>query len=269
MADIITNISTSEQSPNQPAVKTQCDFKITRSDTKYKVEYNIKFARTNSGYTTEGTVDWKIYLNDVEQKNGTTKGFSISDKNVYKSIASGSFEVTLDALSSTSITLGYYTDSSTGNLCTKDIINTSKTTISAYALKVGKPTITITDTGNNSFTIAATKGINGTNNNATGVSTISYSLDSANYNLTYAGTSIPITQDTVVYARAKTIGEYGESDYGTANANIYYKSPVVKCYVKYNGELKMGTLYTKNSYGEFKPVKELYQKQNEGFVRVK
>ena len=95
----------------------------------------------------------------------------------------------------------------------------------------GVPTININDNGNNSFTISAIKGSNGSNNVATKVQ-IEYSYDNSNW-YTYDYIEKPLTifidKSKTVYARAKTIGTVSgyDSDYcDTISQSINYYSLV-------------------------------------------
>ena len=90
-----------------------------------------------------------------------------------------------------------------------------------YYSKPGKPTVTISDNGSGTVSISATKGSNGSNNNATGVSDVQYSFD----NSTWINYSSPftITESQTVYARARTKGTYT----GNSNAYLYSDYTVV------------------------------------------
>lgn len=95
--------------------------------------------------------------------------------------------------------------------------------IDIYRSKPGTPSVSITDNGNNTFTVSATKGSDGSNNPATGVSGVGYSYDNSNW---YSGSSGNITGDGTVYGRAFTVGTYDNSDYATVSAYVkYYSKP--------------------------------------------
>lgn len=88
---------------------------------------------------------------------------------------------------------------------------------------IGSTSVSITDNGNNTFTIKGTKGSNGTNNTASGP-TITYSYDSATYNklasnntpISLAGTAASRT----VYAKAVTTATHGSNTSATTSKVI-------------------------------------------------
>ena len=92
---------------------------------------------------------------------------------------------------------------------------------------IGSTSVSITDNGNNTFTIKGTKGSDGTNNTASGP-TITYSYDSATYDksasnntaISLAGTAASRT----VYAKAVTTATHGSNTSDTT-------SKVIKRYV--------------------------------------
>lgn len=90
-----------------------------------------------------------------------------------------------------------------------------------YYSKPGKPTVTISDNGSGTVSISATKGSNGSNNNATAVTDIQYSFN----NSTWTNYSSPFTisESQTVYARARTKGTYT----GNSNAYLYSDYTVV------------------------------------------
>lgn len=95
--------------------------------------------------------------------------------------------------------------------------------IDVYRSKPGVPNVTITDNGNNTFTVSATKGSDGYNNPATGVSGVGYSYDNSNW---YSGSSGNITGNGTVYGRAFTVGTYDNSGYASTSAYVkYYSKP--------------------------------------------
>ena len=92
---------------------------------------------------------------------------------------------------------------------------------------IGSTSVSITDNGNNTFTVKGTKGSDGTNNTASGP-TITYSYDSATYDksvsnntaISLAGTAASRT----VYAKAVTTATHGSNTSATT-------SKVIKRYV--------------------------------------
>lgn len=88
---------------------------------------------------------------------------------------------------------------------------------------IGSTSVSITDNGNNTFTIKGTKGSNGTNNTASGP-TITYSYDSATYNKS-ASNNTPISlagtaASRTVYAKAVTTATHGSNTSATTSKVI-------------------------------------------------
>lgn len=102
-----------------------------------------------------------------------------------------------------------------------------------YHTSVGTGTVSISDNGNNSFTISGTKGANGTNNNSTGTFTWGYtnSYEQGNFTSTGSAYSLPTnsTGATVtVYAKTYTTGAWSGNTATTATdteAIKFYKAP--------------------------------------------
>ena len=107
----------------------------------------------------------------------------------------------------------------TGTYNNSDWAYTNK--VIKYYSKPGKPAVTISDDGSGTVSISATKGSNGSNNNATAVTDIQYSFN----NSTWTNYSSPftITESQTVYARARTKGTYT----GNSNAYLYSDYTVV------------------------------------------
>lgn len=114
-------------------------------------------------------------------------------------------------------------------------------TIKFYS-KPGTPSnIKIVDNGNNTFSITATKGSNGSNNNATDIE-FQYSYDKKTWNNYSRAVSIASDKaNKTVYARARTKGTY------TGNNNAYYYSD----YTDATSGTSV-TYYTKTSTPEIK-----------------
>lgn len=111
---------------------------------------------------------------------------------------------------------------------------------------VGKPTVTITDNYDNTFTITATKGANGKNNAAKGVDTLKCSYDTATYGTTYVSgnkNTLAIADGSkatrTVYAKARTVGTHNNSAETTT-------SKAIKQYVVPSAPGKPTISYTKS-----------------------
>jgi hypothetical protein len=146
----------------------------------------------------------KLYYN-----RGTGEANQVVDLN----ISGSTYSYTLPAMTSTNnnktigayVTTTYtYGDAKTGY---------ASSITSKYYSPVTAGTVTITDHGDNTFTITATKGGNGSNNTASGPSNLKWGYDT-NYSNTYtSGTAITLTtsgtgETRKVYAKADTTGQY-------------------------------------------------------------
>lgn len=99
-------------------------------------------------------------------------------------------------------------------------------TFGGGASKPGAPTITVTDIGDNTFSISAEKGTAGNSNGTESITGYQYSLDNKNWS---NGSSGSITEAGTIYGRAYTDGAYWDSDYGTGSATVkYYHKPSVR-----------------------------------------
>lgn len=99
---------------------------------------------------------------------------------------------------------------------------------STVATDVGVPALTITDNGNNTFTIAGTDGANGTNNTATTAYSWGYDNKYGNSGLATAQTlpSDKTSATVTVYAKAVTTGTYGTAKTTTKSLAVKnYKAP--------------------------------------------
>ena len=98
-------------------------------------------------------------------------------------------------------------------------------TISGKITEIGTGTTTITDNYNNTFTITATKGANGTNNTAGGPDTLKWGYDT-NYSNTYTnGNPNTLTisgtgKTRRVYAKSRTTATYGNHKEATTSKDI-------------------------------------------------
>ena len=102
----------------------------------------------------------------------------------------------------------------------------TKLTTSVYVTSIGRGTTTITDNYNNTFTITATKGANGSYNTAGGPFNLKYGYSSSARNTTYtSGSAINLstsgTADTrTVYAESTTTATHGSDQVATASQAI-------------------------------------------------
>ena len=210
------------------SVQSKLTYSVSRNATSYTVSFSLIFNRTNtySGSPTKGTATGYVYLNGSQIATNTKTGFTVPNDKSNAVLVSGSKTVSLSALSSGSFTIGYSCKKgSTGSSAYFAVSKKTSGSISvgAYATGVGKPTVTISDNGNNTFSIKATKGSSGTNNAAKSVSGIGYSFDNSTWT---SGSSGSVTANKTVYARAYTTGTYNNSDYAsTSKAIKYYSKP--------------------------------------------
>ena len=137
--------------------------------------------------------------------------------------------------SGTSTTSG--TISFSASLTGIDIVGSSKkATVSGSAenwtyTEIGSPTVTITDNYNNTFTITAVKGANGTNNPVVGLDTLTWGYNTNYSNSYYSGVTKNLTisgtgSTRTVYARARNTSTYGSAKVtATSKAIKQYKGP--------------------------------------------
>lgn len=222
------------------SVQSKLEYSVSRGATSYTVSFSLIFNRTNtySGSPTNGTATGYVYLNGSQIATNTNTNFTVPNNKSNAVLVSGSTTVSLDALSSGSFTIGY--SCTRGNTASSAyFIVSTKTSnsnfVGAYATGVGKPSISITDNGDNTFKFTVTKGSDGTNNSAKGILNAGYSWNVASgewYNLlglttdsSYTSNNISFTGNsgaTSVAARAQTYGTYNDSDYNVVYANLYY-----------------------------------------------
>lgn len=210
------------------SVQSKLVYSVTRNATSYTIDYSLIFNRTNTwgGEPTSGTATGYVYYNGSQIATKTNTNFTVPNNKSDAVLVSGSKKVDLSALSSSSFTIGY--SCTRGNTASSAYFIVSKKTsgsiaVSAYATGVGTPSVSITDNGNNTFSISATKGSNGSNNTATGVGGISYSFDNSNWT---SGSSGSVSVNKTVYGRAYTTGTYNNSGYASTSKVIkYYSKP--------------------------------------------
>jgi uncharacterized protein YcfL len=209
-----------------------------------KLDIQIPLIRSGSNPAKKGTLYIKMFTTDMETAN-FGNDFKPTANNCVASASwassnyaafSCTFSIGADKLKDFNIRNNTYIYITVGgnNLiqigspgCTPDNDWWSATlSYSAYT-PVGKPSITITDNYDNSFTITATKGADGTNNPVTGLDNLYWDYTES-YDSEYTYTSgEPIsltlsgTENTrTVYAKARSVATYGPSQEDTANEAI-------------------------------------------------
>lgn len=205
----------------------------------YNLKFTIPFVRSdrNSKMVTEGTFYVKLQSTDITDidkrpisstSGVVTKNWAADDLEVHKVTVYkvGTFKkdsyyylvINADSIIEVGHT-GHDSDWYVG-------IDTS------YHTAVGKGTVSITDNGNNTFTIKGTKGANGTNNPAKGFY-LNWSYDSAKYDKT-AGKDKNITNVTLecttsrrtVYAKCITDATYDpDSEVKASKEILRYSAP--------------------------------------------
>ena len=193
-----------------------------------KVRWEIKMKTSVGGTTSQKpgvslylAIDGQGILNNYWKYNESSTLWN-NFPTLNDSTASG--EITLNDANDTSIpvTLKIATSQNATSNSTlwKSISGTLERT---YYTNIGSTKVEIVDNGNNTFTIKGTKGSNGTNNPAKGL-TITYSYDSATYNKS-ASNDTPITLEgstasRTVYAKAVTTATYGPNTEATVSKTI-------------------------------------------------
>jgi hypothetical protein len=127
---------------------------------------------------------------------------------------------------------GHYVYFTSGRTNFKSVINSEGTSLptSVYVTDVGTGTTTITDNLNNSFTITAAKGGNGTNNAAKGLINLKWGYTTARSSTYTNKQTIQLTRDNpdsetrTVYAESTTDATYGDDKKSTTDKAIkqYY-----------------------------------------------
>ena len=193
-----------------------------------KVRWEIKMKTSVGGTTSQKpgvslylAIDGQGILNNYWKYNESSTLWN-NFPTLNDSTASG--EITLNDANDTSIpvTLKIATSQNATSNSTlwKSISGTLERT---YYTNIGSTKVEIVDNGNNTFTIKGTKGSNGTNNPAKGL-TITYSYDSATYNKS-ASNDTPITLEgstasRTVYAKAVTTATHGSNTSATTSKVI-------------------------------------------------
>ena len=210
MATIISNLS---------YIRAVLDYSYSRTSSGVNINYSLYLQRLN-GYQSYGTIAYNIVANGSSIKSGSGIKLTVPGNSTAYVFKNATSTVPLGVFDSGSFTLSF---STSGDINNFNHSGSGSISYSAYATGVGTPSVSITDNGNNTFSISATKGSNGTNNTAKGVGGISYSFDNSNWT---SGSSGSVSVNKTVYGRAYTTGTYNNSGYAsTSKAIKYYSKP--------------------------------------------
>ena len=210
MATIISNLS---------YIRAVLDYSYSRTSSGVNINYSLYLQRLN-GYQSYGTIAYNIVANGSSIKSGSGIKLTVPGNSTAYVFKNATSTVPLGVFDSGSFTLSF---STSGDINNFNHSGSGSISYSAYATSVGTPSVSITDNGNNTFSISATKGSNGTNNTAKGVGGISYSFDNSNWT---SGSSGSVSVNKTVYGRAYTTGTYNNSGYAsTSKAIKYYSKP--------------------------------------------
>jgi hypothetical protein len=241
--------SSVEFSTENPYIKGKIEHSWQRTTTGYTVSYKVMMRRTNNwnGEETYGTINYTVYLNNKSIKSDETS-FTVSNNRKWCTLTSGSKTVSLEASKSGNYTIGFssslpsWADAPLAFNVTKK--NSSKVEIPVAMTNVGKSTLTLVDTGLNSFKIECTTGANGVANEAKN-SYVVYTTDGSTPDISKSGvsviatgkssgetykTEISVDRSTTVRAFTRTIGSqpdtysYKDSEVITLNVS-YYEAP--------------------------------------------
>lgn len=201
---------------NYVEVKLEYSYSRASDGKSYTVTGTPYFHRTNTGYTTHGTVFSGLFVNG--SRVATTSKYVSTSNSTW--VSAGTMTYTKSGLSPTSdytITIGFATccevaNLATGKKATAYNVYPSAQTYASGSITLAKtisytacgtPTgVSVTDNGNGTFTISATAGSNGTSN-ATSSVDLYYTIDgsapsTSNYRETFniaatAGTKVSKT----------------------------------------------------------------------------
>lgn len=225
----------------------QIDYNINGKTASGTIKYLM--GRRNGNYGTNGTT--KVTLDGVEQsytgsitygadiyKRATVEANRVIPWKYFTVVATFSFSATCDSSGNFSKSFNVIAKSGTSNM------NMSSQPVSLSfdggPSKPGKPSVSIIDHGNNTFSIDTTLGAAGNNNGPEAIDTESYaySIDGADwvYPKSAGPHTLPEISDgsAIIRGAAKTKGTYFISDYGYshdegAGADVkYYHSPSVR-----------------------------------------
>lgn len=178
-----------------------------------KVLFNGYYAKSPTNYGSSGYITCES--NAFPRGNGTSQSGSFTYSETTKP--------EIDLRVSASV---WYDDSQSLDYNVKNRIYRKTATLNRiYYTEVGTGTTTITDNYNNTFSIKAIKGANGTNNTAGGPDTLKWDY-TTDYSKSYTNNKalaleISGTADTrSVYAKSRTTATYGSDKTATATAKI-------------------------------------------------
>lgn len=210
MATIVSNLS---------YIRAVLDYSYSRTSSGVYLNYSLYLQRLN-GYKSYGTISYNVAVNGSSIKSGSGIKLTVPGNSTAYVFQNATTTVPFGVFDSGSFTLSF---STSGDISQFNHSGSGTVYYDAYATGVGLPSVSITDNGNNTFSISATKGSNGSNNTATGVGGISYSFDNSNWT---SGSSGSVTANKTVYGRAYTTGTYNNSGYtSTSKAIKYYSKP--------------------------------------------
>lgn len=197
---------------------------VNNENNSFKIGYVVGTAGKYNNKIRSATVHYTI--------DGKEKTFAISDLTTGKTVKyTSDIEVTKDTTVTAWITRDM--EWSGANANTKTSSKTSDVTIPYYAPIKTNPAVSITDNGNNTFTITGTDATGGNVNNTVST-TYSWSYDSASYNQSGTGTknlniATPTNATRAVYAKANAaLSVFGDpvEVKATPNNPVYIKQYV-------------------------------------------
>ena len=204
---------------------------ISYKDNTTTLEIWVEMWRTNSGHTTYGT--GTLYIG-VDGQGWDKSSILTSQKitqNSYTKIGS-SREVVLEHNSEGKWNANVYAYCNDGTATGLNFGSYPTTHLYIESTIIytdpNAPIITITDNGNNTFTISASAGDSGVNNSSTGVGGLYYKIGDANWVSCSSGTSASISgSDKTVKGKGYTIGTYSNSEETTTGGITvkYYVKP--------------------------------------------
>ena len=210
MATIVSNLSN---------IRAVLDYSYSRTSSGVYLNYSLYLQRLN-GYQSSGSISYNVAVNGSSIKSGSGIKLTVPGNSTAYVFSGATYTVGTGVFNGGNFGLSFSTSGDISNFN-----HSGSTTVyyDAYATGVGTPSVSITDNGNNTFSISATKGSDGNNNTATGVSGIGYSYDNSTW---HSGSLGNITGNGTVYGRAFTVGTYNNSDYATVSATVkYYSNP--------------------------------------------
>lgn len=201
------------------------DYSYTRTSSGVSITYSFYAFRENawSGTATQGSIDWNVQVNGTKIKSGSNSNILIPNDHskVYfcsnetynlshsDQYTGGSFTITMRSTSANNTNL----------VCNA---GTDTVNFNAYADRgaPGNPAISITDNGNNTFTLNISKGSDGAGNPATGY-VAQYNTGPGWANCSN-GHNQSVSSDTNVQLKAYTTGTYSNSSEVSTSKTVYY-----------------------------------------------